>query len=195
MFKRFEKCLAVILENLTKHIYHTFSQWPNQQSKGVKNMKRSGNSEVDSGYNSNNNANNTDHTDNVNNDMKALWGIKTVSDKIRSKPYSELFLHPVILSNGVRVLLRIPRSSTSVFTTSPAVVKEGGVKYFAMQTIEYKFIPVGSKFSYEVGRMFYTDQSPINSHGCHQTVESFMDMFNLDATIDMREGDRDVNDR
>lgn len=195
MFKRFEKCLAVILENLTKHIYHTFSQWPNQQSKGVKNMKRSGNSEVDSGYNSNNNANNTDHTDNVNNDMKALWGIKAIADKIRSKPHSNLFLHPVILSNGVRVLLRIPRSNTSVFTTSPAFVKEGGVEYFAMQTIEHKFIPVGSKFSYEVGRMFYTDQSPINSHGCHQTVESFMDMFNLDATIDMREGDRDVNDR
>ena len=187
--------MAVILENLTKHIYNTFSQWPNQQSKGVKNMKRSGNSEVDSGYNSNNNANNTDHTDNVNNDMKALWGIKAIADKIRSKPHSNLFLHPVILSNGVRVLLRIPRSSTSVFTTSPASIKEYGVEYFAMQTIEHKFIPVGSKFSYEVGRMFYTDQSPINSQGCHQTVESFMDMFNLDAMIDMREGDRDVNDR
>ena len=149
-------------------------------------MQRSSNIKVDSGYNSDNN--NTDHTDNVNNDMKALWGIKIVSDKIRSKPHSELFLQPVILSNGVRVLLRIPRSNTSVFTTSPAFVKEGGVEYFAMQTIEHKFIPVGSKFSYEVGRMFYTDKSPTNSHGCHQTVESFMDMFNLDAMIDLSEG-------
>ena len=155
-------------------------------------MQRSSSSKVDRGYNSNNN---TDQTENVNNDMNALWSIKIVSDKIRSKPHSRLFLHPVILSNGVRVLLRIPRSNTSVFTTSPAFVKEGGVEYFAMQTIEHKFIPVGSKFSYEVGRMFYTDKTPIKSHRCHQTIESFMDMFNLDATIDMREGDRDVNDR
>ncbi len=36
--------------------------------------------------------------------------------------------------------------------------------------------------------MFYTDKSPVNSHGCHQTVESFMDMFNSDATIDLSEG-------
>lgn len=159
-------------------------------------MKRSGNSEVDDSHDSHNSASHADNTgkDGLD-DMKALWGIKIVSDKIRSKPHSKLFLHPVILSNGVRVLLRIHRSNTSVFTTSPAFVKEGGVEYFAMQTIEHKFIPVGSKFSYEVGRMFYTDQSPINSQGCHQTVESFMDMFNLDATIDMREGDRDVNDR
>ena len=149
-------------------------------------MKRSGNSEVDDSHNSASHADNTgkDGLD----DMKALWGIKIVSDKIRSKPHSKLFLHPVILSNGVRVLLRIPRSSTSVFTTSPASIKESGVEYFAMQTIEHKFIPVGSKFSYEMGRMFYTDKSPINSHGCHQTVESFMDMFNLDATIDLSEG-------
>ena len=149
-------------------------------------MQRSSNIKVDSGYNSDNN--NTDHTDNVNNDMKALWSIKAIADEIRSKPHSELFLHPVILSNGVRVLLRIPRSNTSVFTTSPAFIKEYGVEYFAMQTIEHKFIPVGSKFSYEIGRMFYTDKSPINSNGCHQTVESFMDMFNLDATIDLSEG-------
>ena len=156
-------------------------------------MQRSSNSKADDSHNSTSRANNTgkDGLD----DMNALWSIKIVSDKIRSKPHSELFLHPVILSNGVRVLLRIHRSSTSVFTTSPAFVKEGGIKYFAMQTIEHKFIPVGSKFSYEVGRMFYTDKSPINSHRCHQTIESFMDMFNLDATIDMREGDRDVNDR
>ena len=153
-------------------------------------MKRSDNSEVDDSHNS------TSHADNIGkdglDDMKALWGIKIISDKIRSKPYSkphsELFLHPVILSNGVRVLLRIPRSNTSVFTTSPAFVKEGGVEYFAMQTIEHKFIPVGSKFNYEVGRMFYTDKSLKDSHGCHQTVESFMDMFNLDATIDLSEG-------
>ena len=156
-------------------------------------MKRSGNSEVDDSHNS------TSHTDNIGkdglDDMKALWGIKIISDKIRSKPHSELFLHPVILSNGVRVLLRIPRGNTSVFTTSPAFVKEGGVEYFAMQTIEHKFIPVGSKFSYEGGRMFYTGQSPINSQGCHQTVESFMDMFNLDAMIDMREGKQDGDER
>ena len=149
-------------------------------------MQRSSNSKADDSHNSTSSANNTgkDGLDN----MKALWGIKIVSDKIRSKPHSKLFLHPVILSNGVRVLLRIPRSNTSVFTTSPALIKEGGVEYFAMQTIEHKFIPVGSKFSYEVGRMFYTDKSPINSQGCHQTVESFMDMFNLDATIDLSEG-------
>ena len=149
-------------------------------------MQRSSNSKADDSHNSTSRANNTgkDGLD----DMNALWSIKIVSDKIRSKPHSELFLHPVILSNGVRVLLRIHRSSTSVFTTSPAFIKEYGVEYFAMQTIEHKFIPVGSKFSYEVGRMFYTDKSPINSHGCHQTVESFMDMFNLDAMIDMREG-------
>ena len=156
-------------------------------------MERSGNSEVDDSHNS------ASHTDNIGkdglDDMNALWGIKIVSDKIRSKPHSNLFLHPVILSNGVRVLVRIPRSNTSVFTTSPAFIKEYGVEYFAMQTIEHKFIPVGGKLNYEVGRMFYTDKSPINSHGCHQTVESFMDMFNLEATIDMREGDRDVNDR
>lgn len=156
-------------------------------------MKRSGNSEVDDSHNS------ASHTDNIGkdglDDMKALLGIKIISDKIRSKPHSKLFLHPVILSNGVRVLLRIPRSNTSVFTTSPALVKEGGVEYFAMQTIEHKFIPVGSKFSYEVGRMFYTDKSPINNQGCHQTVESFMDMFNLDATIDLREGKQDGDER
>ena len=41
LLKRFEKkCLAVILENLTKHIYHTFAQWFNQQSKGVKNKEQ-----------------------------------------------------------------------------------------------------------------------------------------------------------
>ena len=165
-------------------MYHTFSQWFNQQSNGVKNMKRSGNSEVDASHADNTGKDGLD-------DMKALWGIKIISDKIRSKPHSKLFLHPVILSNGVRLLLRIPRSNTSVFTTSPASIKEYGVEYFAMQTIEHKFIPVGSKLSYEVGRMFYTDQSPINSQGCHQTVESFMDMFNLDATIDMREGKQD----
>ena len=149
-------------------------------------MRRSDNSKVNDSHNS------VSHTDNTGkdglDDMKALWGIKTVADKIRSKPHSKLFLHPVILSNGVRVLLRIPRSNTSVFTPSPAFVKEGGIEYFAMQTIEHKFIPVGSKFSYEVGRMFYTDKSPINSKGCYQTVESFMDMFNLDATIDLSEG-------
>jgi len=156
-------------------------------------MRRSDNSKVDDSHN------NTSHADNTGkdglDDMKALWGIKIVSDKIRSKPHSKLFLHPVILSNGVRLLLRIPRSNTSVFTTSPASIKEYGVEYFAMQTIEHKFIPVGSKFSYEVGRMFYTDKSPINSHGCHQTVESFMDMFNLDAMIDMREGKQDGDER
>lgn len=150
-------------------------------------MKRSDNNEVDKSHN------NTSHADNIDkedlDDMKALWGIKIVSDKIRSKPHSNLILHPVILSNGVRMLLRIPKDNNSVFTTSPAFVKEGGIEYFAMQTIEHKFIPVGSKFSYEVGRMFYTDKSPVNSKGCRQTVESFMDMFNLDATIDMSEGD------
>lgn len=137
------------------------------------------------------NGSNADHdncVDDASNNMNALLGIKIVADKIRSKPHSKLFLHPVILSNGVRVLLRIPRSNTSVFTTSPAFVKEGGIEYFAMQTIEHKFIPVGSKFSYEVGRMFYTDKSLKDSHGCRQTVESFMDMFNLDATIDLSEG-------
>lgn len=156
-------------------------------------MKRSDNSEVDKSHN------NTSHADNTGkdglDDMNGLWGIKIISDKIRSRPHSKLLLHPVILSNGVRVLLRIPRSNTLVFTTSPALVKEGGVEYFAMQTIEHKFIPVGSKFSYEVGRMFYTDKSPINSQGCHQTVESFMDMFNLEATIDMREGKQDGDER
>ena len=151
-------------------------------------MQRSSNSKVDSGYNSNNNANNTDHIDNTSNDMKALWGIKAIADKIRSKPHSRLFLHPVILSNGVRVLVRIPRDNNSIFTTSPAFIKESGVEYFAMQTIEHKFIPVGSKFSYEVGRMFYTDKSLKDSHVCHQTVESFRDMFNLDATVVLSEG-------
>ena len=134
---------------------------------------------------------NADHgncADDASNDMTALLSIKIVADKIRSKPHSRLFLHPVILSNGVRVLVRIPKDNNSVFTTSPAFIKEYGVEYFAMQTIEHKFIPVGSKFSYEVGSMFYTDKSPINSNGCHQTVESFMDMFNLDATIDLSEG-------
>ena len=149
-------------------------------------MKRSGNSEVDDSHNSASHADNTDK-DGLD-DMNALWSIKIVSDKIRSKPHSKLFLHPVILSNGVRVLVRIPKDNNSVFTTSPAFVKEGGIEYFAMQTIEHKFIPVGSKFSYEVGRMFYTDKSLKDSHGCHQTVESFMDMFNLDATIDLSEG-------
>lgn len=145
-------------------------------------MKRSGNSEVDDSHNS------ASSTDNIGkdglDDMKTLCGIKIVADKIISKPHSRLFLHPVILNNGVRT----PRSNTSVFTTSPAFVKEGGIEYFAMQTIEHKFIPVGSKFSYEVGRMFYTDKSLKDSHGCHQKVESFMDMFNLDATIDLSEG-------
>ena len=59
-------------------------------------MQRSSNSKVDSGYNSNNN--NADQTENVNNDMKALWGIKAIADKIRSKPHSRLFLHPVVQS-------------------------------------------------------------------------------------------------
>lgn len=155
-------------------------------------MKRSDNNEVDKSHNNTSHADNTglDDLDDLD-DMKALWGIKIVSDKIRSKPHSNLILHPVTLSNGVRVLLRIPRNNTSVFTTSPAFLKEGGIEYFAMQTIEHKFIPVGSKFSYEVGSMFYTDKSPINSQGCRQTVESFMGMFNLDAMIDMREGKQD----
>ncbi len=159
-------------------------------------MRRSDNSEVDKSHNNTSHADNTgkDGLDDLD-DMKALWGIKIVSDKIRSKPHSKLFLHPVILSNGVRVLVRIPKDNNSVFTTSPASIKESGVEYFAMQTIEHKFIPVGSKFSYEVGRMFYTDKSPINSHGCHQTVEYFMDMFNLDAAIDMREGKQDGDER
>ena len=61
-------------------------------------MQRSSNSKVDSGYNSNNNSNNTDHIDNTSNDMKALWGIKAIADKIRSKPHSRLFLHPAVQS-------------------------------------------------------------------------------------------------
>lgn len=45
------------------------------------------------------NGSNADHdncVDDASNDMNALLGIKIVADKIRSKPHSKLFLHPVI---------------------------------------------------------------------------------------------------